>query len=99
MPRNQHHALQRRYSGAQTMSLPNNIAGVLDILMALTQSSLWVVVMAKSMWHSGVTLHGNIIPSCFEQLAVLMRLVSAKVEFCSDNVCPRHSFEGFRENG
>lgn len=81
------------------MSLPNNIASVLDVLMALTQSSLWVIVMAKGVRHSGVALHGHIVASCFEQFAVLMRLVPAEVEFCRDDVCTRHTFEGFREDG
>jgi hypothetical protein len=81
------------------MSLLNNITSILDILMALTESSLWVIVVAKSMRHSGVALHGHIIASRSKQLAVFMRFVPAQVELCGDDVCPRQAFKGFREDG
>jgi len=81
------------------MGFPNHAASVFDVLMALFQSPLWVVVMTKSMRHSGVTLRGNIITSRFEQLAVLVRLISAEVKLRSDDVCPRHAFERLCEDG
>ena len=75
------------------MSLSDNIASVLDVLVALTQSSLGVIVMSKSMWHAGIALHGDLVTSRSEKFAILVRLVSAEVKFCGNDVCPRHAFE------
>jgi len=81
------------------MSFPNDIAGILDVLVALFQSSLRVVVMAKSVRHPGITLHSHIVTSCFKQVTIFVRLVSAEIEFRRDDVCSRHAFEGFCEDG
>lgn len=81
------------------MGLSDNIACILDILMALFQPSLWMVIVTKRVRHSSVAFHSNIIARRFEQLAVLVRLVSTEIVFCGDNVRPWHTFERLREYG
>ena len=80
------------------MGLSDDIAGILDVLMALFKPSLWMIVVAESMRHPGIALHSHVVASCSEQLTVLVRLVSAEIEFRSDNMRSRHAFEGLCED-
>lgn len=85
----------RLCSSAQAMRFSNDFAGIPYILMALFQPPLRVVVMAERMRHPGIALGRDLVASRLQQFAVFVRLITAQIVFCSDDVGARHALEGF----
>lgn len=68
-------------------------ASILYVLKALLQSPFWVVVMAKSMWHTNVTFHGNFVPSLAQELTIILPFVSFQVKLSGDDMSWRQILE------
>jgi len=76
------------------MRFPDDITRILDVLLTLLQSSLWVIVVTERVRHASVALHSHRIACRLEELAVFMRLIPAEIILCRDDVGSRHAFEG-----
>ena len=52
-------AISSQYRLVQPMGIGNNLASILDILMALLQPTFRMVVVAECVWHARIALHGH----------------------------------------